>query len=109
LLSDPLRHVFEILYSDFIARHVDQIEPFIRTQYGTTMSAWAEASSLVRSTKCQAMTHIREDLVYPGCYVVDQRELPPEVLTVTDSERFPTSQSGSTPHSFIIPKSINQA
>jgi hypothetical protein len=42
VVSAGLKRIFEILHSDFIARNVNQTDPFLAAQYGESMSAWAE-------------------------------------------------------------------
>lgn len=38
-----LRSVFEVLHSAFITRQLDLLDPFLVSQYGKSMSAWAES------------------------------------------------------------------
>jgi hypothetical protein len=42
VLSAGLKKVFEILHSNFIARNLNQADPFLAAQYRESMSAWAE-------------------------------------------------------------------
>lgn len=41
--SRELRKVFEVLHSAFIAKNLAALDPFIASQYGSSMSAWAES------------------------------------------------------------------
>lgn len=43
LASAELRKVFEVIHSAFIARNLDALDPFIASQYRSSMSAWAES------------------------------------------------------------------
>ena len=46
LLSSELKGLFRLLHSAYIGRTLDQLDPFIVAQYGTSMHAWAESQSL---------------------------------------------------------------
>jgi len=43
ILSPSARPLFELLHSAFIGRRVNELDPFILGQYGTTMSSWGES------------------------------------------------------------------
>ena len=43
LASAELRKVIEVLHSAFISRNLDSLDPFIASQYQSSMSAWAES------------------------------------------------------------------
>lgn len=43
LLSSRLKNVFRILHAAYIEHRLDQLDPFLASQYGASMSAWAES------------------------------------------------------------------
>jgi glyoxylase-like metal-dependent hydrolase (beta-lactamase superfamily II) len=43
ILSNKVRFLVQLLHAAFINRELDQVDPFLVAQYGTSMSAWAES------------------------------------------------------------------
>ena len=43
IVSSSARPLFELLHAAFIGRRVNELDPFILGQYGTTMSSWGES------------------------------------------------------------------
>lgn len=58
LLTSHLRPIFQLLHDAFIRRDYDSLDPFISSQYGSTMSAWAESRWLF---------WLSQDLAIPVC------------------------------------------
>ncbi len=62
-----LREVFRILHSAFISRDLDSLDPFIFSQYGSSMSSWAESRWLYWIDKDSLVSN---DLKYRRIWLV---------------------------------------
>lgn len=73
VLSDRLQKVFRVLHAAFIARRMDQLDPFLLSQYGSSMSAWAESRWLYWMSDERRIERGREQQL--RIWLVSEREL----------------------------------
>lgn len=63
VLSPKLRILFEILHASFMSRDVSDIDPFILSQYGKSMSAWGESRWLFWLDSCDVSELLDTELL----------------------------------------------
>lgn len=54
VVSGSARHLFELIHAAFIRRSVNELDPFVLGQYGTSMSSWGESRWLFWSDQIDA-------------------------------------------------------
>jgi glyoxylase-like metal-dependent hydrolase (beta-lactamase superfamily II) len=70
LMTAGARRLFEILHAAFIDRRLGEVDPFIASQYGASMSAWGESRWLYWLDQLRSMP-----AETPRFWFVDQTEL----------------------------------